>query len=279
MARSLWTGSLSFGLVNVPVSLVSAVRDLDFHFHQLHEKDGAPIEVKRWCPEEDREVSYEEITHGYELDDGRQVIVSDLELAAIEPRRTRTIDIEQFVDLADVDPIYFDHPYFLVPASDDDGSVRAYRLLTEVMRQTDRAALGRFVLRAKEYLAIIRHREGALTLTTMRFADEVRPVKDVDAATQKAHKPTKKQLDAAVAVIEELSCDWEPEKFKDDYRARLKQIVDRKRKGETIKPPATAGQPSPPPDLMAALEQTLEQLQKGGSARWSEQREPQKTAG
>jgi DNA end-binding protein Ku len=275
MARSLWTGSLSFGLVNVPVSLVSAVRDLDFHFHQLHEKDGAPIEVKRWCPEEDREVSYEEITHGYELDDGTQVIVSDLELAAIEPRRTRTIDIEQFVDLADVDPIYFDHPYFLVPASDDDGSVRAYRLLTEVMSQTDRAALGRFVLRAKEYLAIIRHREGALTLTTMRFADEVRPIKDVDAATQKAHKPTKKQLDAAVAVIEELSCDWEPEKFKDDYRARLKQIVDRKRKGETIKAPATAGQPSPSPDLMAALEQTLEQLQNGGTARWSDQREPE----
>ncbi|HWE08934.1 MAG TPA: Ku protein [Solirubrobacteraceae bacterium] len=279
MARSLWTGSLSFGLVNVPVSLLSAVRDVDFHFHQIHEKDGAPIEVKRWCPEEDREVPYDEITHGYELDDGRLVIVSDLELAAIEPRRTRTIDIEQFVDLADVDPMYFDHPYFLVPASDDDGSVRAYRLLTEVMSQTDRAALGRFVMRAKEYLAIIRHRDGALTLTTMRFADEVRSTKDIDTATQKTHKPTKKQLDAAVAVIEELSCDWEPDKFKDEYRARLRRIVNRKRKGETIKAPPAAEQPSPSPDLMAALEQTLEELQKGGSGRWSKPRESQKTAG
>ncbi len=276
--RSLWTGSLSFGLVNVPVSLESAVRDLDFHFRQIHEKDGAPIEIHRFCEKEDREVDYDEITHGYELDDGRQVTVSDLELQAIEPRRTRTIDIEQFVDVADVDPIYFDHPYFLVPGADDDGSARAYRLLAEVMGQTDRAALGRFVMRAKEYLAIIRQRKGALTLTTMRFADEVRPAGDVDAATQKSHKPTKKQLDAAVAVIEELSCDWEPDKFKDRYRARLRRVVDRKRRGETIKAPSAAETPVPAPDLMAALEQTLEQLQKGESARWSDQRRPEKAA-
>lgn len=114
------------------------------------------------------------------------MIVSDLELQAIEPRRTGTIDIEQFVDLDDVDPIYFDHPYFLVPASDDDGAVRAYWLLSEVMSRTDRAALGRFVMRAQEYLAIVRERDGALTLTTMRFADEVRSTDDIDAATQKA---------------------------------------------------------------------------------------------
>ncbi len=272
MARSLWSGSLSFGLVNVPVRLVPAVRDIDFHFRQLHEKDGAPIEVQRWCSKEKVEVDYEEITHGYELDDGGQVIVSDLELQAIEPRRTRTIEIEQFVDLEDVDPIYFDHPYFLVPAGEDDGAARAYRLLTEVMAQTDRAALGRFVMRAKEHLAIVRQRDGALTLTTMRFHDEVRSAKDIDAATQKSHKPPRKQLDAAVAVIEELTCEWVPAKHKDTYRARLKRIVDRKRKGETIKAPEATEQPSPAPDLMAALEQTLAELQSGGSARWSERR-------
>ncbi len=277
MPRSLWTGSISFGLVNVPVSLESAVRDLDFHFRQIHEQDGAPIEIHRFCEKEDREVDYEEITHGYELEDGGQVIVSDLELQAIEPRRTRTIDIEQFVDLKDVDPVYFDHPYFLVPASDDDGSVRAYRLLAEVMGRTDRAALGRFVMRAREYLAIIRQRDGALTLTTMRFAAEVRSTKGIDAATQKSHKPTRKQLDAAVAVIEELSCDWDPDKFKDRYRARLKRVVDRKRKGETIKAPSSGPAPEPEPDLMAALEETLNRLQKGESARWSEQR-PAETA-
>ncbi|HEX3834884.1 MAG TPA: Ku protein [Solirubrobacteraceae bacterium] len=272
MARSLWTGSLSFGLVNVPVSLVTAVRDLDLHFRQLHEKDGAPIEVQRWCANENHEVAFEEITHGYELDDGDQVIVSDLELQAVEPRRTRTIDIGQFVDLADVDPIYFVHPYFLVPAGEDDGSARAYRLLCEVMSRTERAALGRFVMRAKEYLAIVGERDGALTLTTMRFADEVRDPKDVDAATQKTHKPTRKQLDAAVAVIEELTCEWLPDKHKDRYRARLKHVVDRKRKGKTIKAPANAGQPEPAADLMAALEQTLEELSAGRSGRWSEKR-------
>jgi DNA end-binding protein Ku len=275
--RSLWTGSLSFGLVNVPVGLETAVRDQDLHFRQLHEKDGAPIAVQRWCSKEDVEVPYEEIARGYEPEAGEQVIVSDLELQAIEPRRTRTIEIEQFVDLDEVDPAYFDHPYFLVPASSDDGARRAYRLLTEVMAATDRAALGRFVMRAKEYLAIVREREGALTLTTMLFADELRSTKNVNAATAKAHKPSRKQLDAAVAVIEELTCEWEPDKHKDQYRARLKRVVDRKRKGATIELPEKRDEPKPAPDLMAALEQTLEEMSRGGSGRWSDTRERQET--
>ncbi|HEX3975219.1 MAG TPA: Ku protein [Solirubrobacteraceae bacterium] len=261
MPRSLWTGSLSFGLVNVPVRLETAVRDRDLHFRQIHRKDGAPIEVRRWCSKEDVEVDYEEITHGYELEDGDSVTVSDLELQAIEPRRTRTIDIEQFVELADVDPMYFDHPYWLVPASDDDGAVRAYRLLSEVMGQTERAALGRFVMRAKEYLALVRERDGALTLTTMLFADETRPTKDIDAATQKSHKPTRKQLDAAIAVIEALSDAWDPSRYNDRYRDRLRKVVQRKRKGQTITAPDADKASEPAPDLMAALEQTLEELQ------------------
>jgi DNA end-binding protein Ku len=272
MPRSLWTGSLSFGLVNVPVALITAVRDLDLHFTQLHAKDGAPIEVHRYCIKEDVEVPYEEIAHGYECGDGEQVIVTDLELEAIEPRKTRTIDIEQFVDLQDVDPIYFDHPYFLVPASDDDGATRAYRLLTEVMRQTERAALGRFVMRAKEYLAMVRARDGVLTLTTMLFADEVRPTKGVEAATQKAHKPTPKQVNAAVAVIEELSEEWKPERYKDRYRDRLRAVVNRKRKGETIKGPKTAKAPQPAPDLMEALERTLAEM-KGEASKKREKKE------
>jgi DNA end-binding protein Ku len=267
MPRALWTGSLSFGLVNVPVAVLAATHDLDLHFRQLHKKDGAPIEVQRWCSKEDVEIPYDEITHGYELDDDGQVLVSDLELQAIEPRKTRTIEIEQFVDLADVDPIYFDHPYFLVPAGADDGSLRAYRLLSEVMSRTDRAALGTFVMRAKEYLAIVRHRDGALTLTTMLFADEIRETKGIDAAHQKSHKPKPKQLEAAVAVIEELSCDWDPDKHKDRYRARLKRVVDRKRKGETIKVPEDGEPPDVPSDLMDALERTLEELQSGNGKR------------
>ncbi|HTX10585.1 MAG TPA: Ku protein [Solirubrobacteraceae bacterium] len=261
MPRSLWSGSLSFGLVNVPVVMVTAVRDIDLHFRQLHEKDGAPIEVQRFCSEEDVEVPWDEITRAYELQDGGQVIVTDAELEAIEPRRTRTIEIESFVSLDEVDPIYYDHPYYLLPAGSDDGSARAYRLLVEVMARTNRAALGRFVMRAKEYLAIVRAHDRALMLSTMLFADEIRPSNDIDAATQKSHKPSAQQLKAAVAVIEELSGDWEPNEWKDRYRRRLQDVVSRKRKGKTIKAPEPRDTtPEESPDLMAALERTLAEL-------------------
>lgn len=273
MARSLWTGSLSFGLVSVPVAVLPAVRDLDLHFRQLHAKDGAPIDTLRFCSKEDKEVPYDEVARSYELECGEQVIVTDEELEAVQPERTRTIEIEQFVELSDVDPIYFDHPYFLVPAADDDGAKRAYRLLVEAMSRTDRAAVGRFVMRAKEYLVIVRVRDGALTLTTMLFADEVRPASDVKAATQKSHKPSTKQLNAAVAVIEELTCDWEPGKYQDRYRKRLRDVVKRKQKGDTVKAAKQAPSPSVPPDLMAALEQTLAEMRDGGKG--ADKREPE----
>jgi DNA end-binding protein Ku len=265
MPRTLWSGSLSFGLVNVPVAMVPAVRDLDLHFRQLHESDGAPIEVQRWCSKEDVEVPYESIQRAFELEDGGQVIITDEELEAIEPRRTRTIEIEQFVEVAEVDPIYFDHPYYLLPTGSDDGSARAYRLLVDVMARTERAALGRFVMRAKEYLAIVRAHERALMLSTMLFADEVRETKDIEAATQKAHKPPAAQLKAAVAVIEELSGDWEPDKWKDRYRRRLQDVVARKRKGQTIKAPEPREPvPEEAPDLMDALERTLAEMRGSG---------------
>jgi DNA end-binding protein Ku len=260
MPRSLWTGSLSFGLVNVPVALVAGVRDLDLHFHQLHEKDSSPIEVQRWCPRDKAEVPIEEVAHSYETGDGDTVIVSDLELEAIAPERTRTIDIEQFVDLGEVDPILYDHPYFLLPAGEDDGTLRAYALLAEVMATSERAALGRFVMRAKEYLALVRARDRVLSLTTMRFADEIRQVKGIDTAGAKTHRPKPKQLDAATAVIEELTDTWKPEQFKDRYRQRLQRVVARKSKGETITAPEAPQPPEAPPDLMEALEKTLAEL-------------------
>jgi DNA end-binding protein Ku len=264
VARSLWTGSLSFGLVNVPVALVSAVRDLDLHFRQLHEKDKVPVETQRWCSEEEKEVPFEAITRSYELDSGKQVLVSDEDLEAVEPRKTRTIDIEQFVEVAEIDPIYFDHPYWLVPAGDDEGAARAYRLLLGVMEKSDHAALGRFVMRAKEHLAIVRARDGALTLTTMRFHDEVRATKGVPSADGKSTKPSKKELDAAVALIEALGADWDPKKHKDEYRKRLQKVVDKKGKGQKIETPEDDG--SPPdavPDLIAALEESLKDARKG----------------
>ena len=262
MARSLWTGSLGFGLVNVPVALFSGVSDTDLHFRQLHAKDHTPVEVHRFCSEEDVEVPYEEIANGYETDDGELVVLTDAELAAAAPRKTRTIDIEAFADLEDVDPIYVDHPYVLMPAGDSEGTLRAYRLLVEVMSRTERAAVGRFVLRTKEYLVLIRERDDRLTLTTLRWHDEVRPAADVPKPTKK-DKPAKKEVDRAVTLIEALACPWDPGRYEDSYQQRLKQIVRRKSKGQTIEVPDEEQQPAPVPDLMAALERALEEVKAG----------------
>jgi len=262
MARSLWTGSISFGLVNVPVALYSAVRDLDVHFRQLHEKDGAPIDTRRFCSDEDKEVPFEAVGRGYDLDDGKQVVLTDDDLAAAAPRKTRTIDIEAFVDVDEVDPIYFDHPYFLAPVGEAEGNLRAYKLLVKVMESTDRAALGRFVMRTKEYLVLVRVRDGVLSLTTMLFHDEVRPAKDVD--TGGARKPVKAQFDAAVALVEALSEDWDPSRYEDCYRERLLEVIERKRKGKKIVAPKSGRDAGgPPPDIMAALKESLERARSG----------------
>jgi DNA end-binding protein Ku len=267
MARSLWTGSLSFGLVNVPVALFSAVRDLDLHFRQLHGKDGSPIDIRRFCSKEDREVAYEEIAHGYELDDGKLVVITDEELESVAPRKTRTIDIEAFVDVEQIDPAYLDHPYFLAPAGETEGTLRAYRLLVEAMGGSDRAALGRFVLRAKEYLVAIRVREGRLTLSTMLFGDEVRPTKEIEV---RGAKPKKAALDQAVALIETLSTAWDPTAYEDCYRKRLMEVIKRKKQGKTIKAPEPEEETEEAiPDLMAALERSLaeaKERQKAGKA-------------
>ncbi len=147
MPRALWSGSLSFGLVNVPVAMFSAVRDTGLHFNQLHAKDAARIETRRFCAEEDKEIRYDEIAKAYDMEDGRTVVLTDEDLDAVAPRKTRTVDIEAFVDLADIDPIYFDHPYFLAPTGESEGPRRAYQLLVETMEQAEKVAIGRFVMR------------------------------------------------------------------------------------------------------------------------------------
>jgi DNA end-binding protein Ku len=257
MPRPLWTGSLSFGLVNVPVRLVSATRDLDLHFRQLHKKDHTPVETRRVCSEEEKEVPYEAIGREYE-----GVILTDEELSAADPRKTRTIDIEAFVELDEIDPIYYDHPYYLVPAGETDGTVRAYRLLAEVMGKTDRAALGRFVMRTKEYLVAIRVRDKALTLSTMRFHDEVRSTDGIDGASGRA-KP--KEVERAMGLIDALTVPWDPANYQDEYRKRLQAIVRRKRKGGEIKAPELDPQRTQPvPDLMAALEKSMAKVKGEG---------------
>jgi DNA end-binding protein Ku len=227
------------------------------HFNQLHEKDGARIEIHRFCSKEDVEVAYDDIGHGYELDNGRQVVLTDADLEAVAPRKTRTIEIESFVGLEAIDPMFFDHPYWLVPTGESEGPLRAYRLLVEAMADADRVALGRFVLRSREYLVAVRVRDDLLSLTTMRFADELRPTKDIDAG---GRKPAKGALDAAVKLVEALSDDWDPEDFKDEHRKRLRAIVKKKQKGATIEAPDQEREPKPADDLMEALRKTLEEL-------------------
>jgi len=260
MPRSLWSGSLSFGLVNVPVALVSAVQDKDVHFNQLDKKTGARLHVERYCKEEDVAIPYEEVASGYPRsgDDDGYVMLTDLELQAAAPEKTRTIDISEFVELPEIDPIFFDHPYFLLPNAEGEGALRAYKLLVGVMESTDRVALGRFVMRTKEYLVALRVQGGLLQLVTMKFADEIRSADDLPNLPTKKHQPSKAEVDHAVALIEELSRDWEPEEYKDRHRERLRKIVRDKKKGKTIKAPAEPEVPTAVPDLMAALRESLE---------------------
>ena len=267
MARPLWAGSLSFGLVNIPVAMFTAVRDQSLHFHELHAKDSARIEQKRFCADDDEEVALEEIGHAYDLENGKTVVVTDEDLEEVAPRRTRTIDIEAFVALDEIDPIMFDHPYFLAPTGEADGPRRAYQLLLEVMKDSGQVALGRFVMRTKEYLVTIGPRDDRLALTTMRFGDEVRDTKGIDSGATR--KPAKRELEQAVALIEALSTDWDPSDWKDEFRARLEDVIDRKKKGKKISAPKAREEPSPAPDLMAALEASLADAKGGAKKRGS----------
>jgi DNA end-binding protein Ku len=258
--RSLWTGSLSFGLVNVPVSLVSAVRDQSLHFHQIHKRTHERLHVSYVCTKENCPVVYDEIAHGFDTGDG-YVMLTDDELAVAQPEKTRTIDVAKFVDLGEIDPILFDHPYYLLPAGEGEGPLRAYRLLVDVLDEEGKVAIGQFVLRTKEYLAAIRARDGLLALTTMLFQHELRPTDDLDLPTRK--RPSKAKVDRAVALVEALGADFDHADFKDRYRRRLRQVVKDKEAGETIKAPPSPKSPGPPPDIMEALKASLDKVREG----------------
>jgi DNA end-binding protein Ku len=260
MPRPLWSGSLSFGLVNVPVLLHSAVRDRGVHFRQLHEPDRSPIETRRVCTQDGEEVPWDQIVKGYELDDGRWVLLSDADLEAAAPRKSRTIDIERFVQEEEIDPLYYEHAYLLAPRA-EEGAIRAYALLTETLRRSGSVAVGRFVLRARELLVSIRSREGALTLSTMRFHDEIR-ARDEIAAELAAVKPSRTQVEHAVAVIEELYVEFDPASYRDEHRANLRRVIESKRKGEKIEVPPPSAEPGATTgaDLMGALEQSLARI-------------------
>jgi len=260
MARPLWSGSLSFGLVNVPVALYSAIRDRDVHFNQLHGPDGSPVETRRVCAHEQREVPWEEIAKGYELEDGRWVLLSDGDLDSAAPRKSHTIDIESFVEQREIDPLYLDRPYMLVP--ENESAARAYALLGQAMDSSGKVALGRFVMRAKEHLVSIRPRGDLLMLTTMRFQDEVRSSAEVAQELSAAAAPSAEEVENAIAIITELEVPFDPTSYRDEHRAHLEAIIKRKRKGQKISAPkAQPAKPTPTaPDLMGALQESLARI-------------------
>jgi DNA end-binding protein Ku len=264
MPRSIWTGAISFGLVTVPIRLSPAVRRQGVSFHQLHAEDGARIQHRRFCSAEDREVPREEIVRGYEVEDGRYVTVTDEELDRLDPERTHTIDIERFVDLGDIDPVLYDASYYATP--DGEVAVKPYELLVRAMAQSGRVAIGRVVIRTKEHLAALRPTGDVLTVSTMLFPDEVVPREELELPAARG-EASDGEVRMACQLVESLSAEFEAERYHDTYRERVLELIECKARGEEVVTEPAAERPEPAPDLMAALEASIERARGDGSSR------------
>ncbi len=254
MPRAIWSGAISFGLVNVPVKLYSAVSRKTVRFHQLHDSTGSRIQQKRVDPTTGEEVPYENIVKGYELAPDRYVVITPEELESLDPAKTRSIDITDFVSLDDIDPIYFDHPYYLAPAQ---GGAKAYELLRQAMEESGKVAIGRVVIRSKESLVAIRPAGPALAMETMLFPDEVVEPDSLDELPVEEADAAKRELQMAQQLIDTLSGDFDPSKYRDEYRERVLELIERKAQGEEIAVQPAAEEPAKVPDLMAALEASI----------------------
>src|SRR4249919_168462 len=256
MARAIWSGSISFGLLNVPVKLYSAVARRGISLREIRESDNARIRHRRVAEGTDEEVPYEKIVKAYEISKDRYVPLAKAELEALAPEKSRAIEVQDFVGLEEIDPIYFDSPYYLGPA---EGAARAYSLLARAMEGSGKVAVARFVFRNKEHLAAIRPAEGVLTLTTMRFADEVvQPGELDDVLPEEAPKVAKREVEMAEQLIDLLTREFDPTAYRDEYREQLLAMIERKAAGEEIvAAPAEEPTPTKAPDLMAALEESI----------------------
>jgi DNA end-binding protein Ku len=269
MARAIWSGAISFGLVNVPVKLYSATSPKTVRFHQISGKTGARVKQKRVDSSTGEEVPFEDIVKGYELSPDHYVLIDPDELESLDPKATRTIDIEDFVDLDQIDPIYYDHTYYLAPAP---GGAKPYRLLLDAMKASGKVAIGRLVLRTKQQLCALRPVEGAggresvLALSTMLFGDEVLEPDRLDDLDQVADtETTERELGMAQQLIDTLSGQFDPSRYKDEYRDRVLSLIERKAAGEEISAVPEAEEETPAPDLMAALEASLAAVRSGSS--------------
>ena len=256
MARALWTGSISFGLVNVPVRLYSAISEHKLHFHFVHEKDESPIGYQKICKLEEKPVPEKDIVKAFEYRKGKYVYMEEEDFAAARVEGYKTIDITDFVPNEQIDPIYFAHTYYVGP---QDGAEKVYSLLVKAMEDSELAGIAKFVMRDRQYLGALRVREGTITLEQLYFADEIRPV---DEIKPKRARVEKRELEMAQQLIDSFSGEWKPEQYKDTYRDALCKVIEVKRKGKEVH---VAAQPEEeqPTDLMAALRASLESSRRG----------------
>src|SRR6266550_3484258 len=262
-ARPIWSGSISFGLVTIPVRLYTAVREKRLHFRTLHDQDKVPLKQKMYCPSDGKEVHPEHMIKGYEIEKDRFVIIDQEELEAAAPKRTKAIEIQDFVELEEIDPLFFDRPYYVAPAPE---GVKPYKLLVEAMEKTGKVGIAKVVMWNKEYLAAVRPLEGGLVLETMHFNDELIPAERV-AGHELKTKVDDRELKMAQQLIDALSGKFKPEKYHDEYREEVMAIIERKAAGEEIvSAPATEKEAGGHTrNLMAALEESLARSRGNGT--------------
>jgi len=263
MPRPIWTGTIGFGLVSVPVKVVTATKNKDVRFNQLEEGTNSRIRYRRVSEATGEEVPTDRIVKGHEVAPGQYVVLTDEELGSLAPKSSRTIEIEDFVDLDDIDPLYFEQPYYLAP---DPKAVKPYKLLVEAMTDLRKVAIGRLVMRSKESLVAIRPLDGVLCMETMRFADEVLSTEDLFPEDVEVGEPTKREKDMAKQLVEALETVFDPEKYRDTYREELVELIDRKAAGEEIVAEPMVEDDGKVLDLMAALEASLQRAGRGGAS-------------
>jgi DNA end-binding protein Ku len=272
---TIWTGSISFGLVTVPVKLTPATKSRDVSFNQLEEDTGSRIRLRRISEQTGEEVPPNKIVKGYEIEKGRYVVVEKSELDALAPKASHTIEIEDFVDLDEIDPIYFDSPYYVLP---DEKAQKPYKLLVDAMIRLQKVAVGRVVIRAKERLVAIRPLDGMLCVETMRYADEVVARDKLEGLPGDDVEVSERELAMATQLVETLSGDFEPEKYRDEYREQVLELIDQKAAGQEIVAQPEPEAPAKVLDLMAALEASLKRAGNDGASAADEDDDAEVTA-
>jgi DNA end-binding protein Ku len=257
--QGIWSGTISFSLVAIPVQLVKAVESGRVSFRTLHSKDYSPLARRMFCPEENVMVPPEEIIRGFEIGPDQYILITDEELESVSPERSRTIEIVEFIDMKDVDPVYYDNPYYLVPLK---GGEKSYRLLVEVMQRTNKAGLARFVLHEREYLVAVKSTEGALVLITLHYSEEILPDDDIEPADGKIDADEKSRIKQS---IKNMMADFNPGQYADERREKIMDLLKEKAKEKAlVEAPVEREEEGGegPPDLIAALEESMQKVKK-----------------